>query len=84
MRILPDPVSKPTLVLDPNTKIWRINLPGAWRNGDAVLYDLQGKEVFKRKIGSDQHIDLNPPITPGCYFITIEGEMGTWTEQVVW
>ena len=83
MRILADPISKPVLVFDQNTQIWRINLPSAWRNGDATLFDLQGKEVFTRKITTET-IDLNPPITPGCYFIKIAGEMGTWSEQVVW
>ncbi|HEY3385495.1 MAG TPA: PQQ-dependent sugar dehydrogenase [Saprospiraceae bacterium] len=83
MRILGDPTSKPTLVYEPNTKMWRINLPEEWRNGDATLYDLQGKEIFTRRIASDK-IDLNPPITPGSYFIKITGDMGSWSEQIVW
>jgi glucose/arabinose dehydrogenase len=83
MRIIPDPISKPTLVFDQNTQIWRITLPAAWQNGDATLYDLQGKEVLTRKITAET-IDFNPPIIPGCYFVKISGEMGTWSEQVVW
>jgi glucose/arabinose dehydrogenase len=84
MRIIPDPLSKPTLVYEQNSQMWRINLPEAWRNGDATLYDLQGKEIYSQKIASSQFLDLNPPITPGCYFIKITGEMGAWSEQVVW
>jgi len=84
LRILPDPVSKPTLVFEQNSNIWRINLPGEWRNGEVMLYDLQGKEIYARKLGADQQINLSPPITPGCYFVKIRGDMGTWSDQVVW
>ncbi len=84
LRILPDPVSRPTLVFEQNSNMWRINLPGEWRNGDVKLYDLQGKEIYTRKLGADQQIDLSPPITPGCYFVKVRGDMGTWSDQVVW
>jgi hypothetical protein len=84
MRILPDPVSKPTLVYEQNTNMWRINLPTEWRNGDVILYDLQGKEVYTRSIGTQQQFELTPPITPGSYFVKVSGEMGTWSDRLVW
>ncbi len=84
MRILPDPVSKPSLVFEQNTNIWRIHLPTEWRNGDVILYDLQGKEVYTRKIEAEQQLVLSPPITPGSYFVKVSGEMGIWSERLVW
>ncbi len=84
MRILPDPVSKPSLVFEQNTNMWRINLPTEWRNGDVILYDLQGKEVYTLQIGSQQQFELTPPITPGSYFVKVSGEMGTWSDRLVW
>lgn len=82
-RIFSEPVSQPTLVYEQSSHNWRVYLPIEWRNGDATLYDLQGKEVYIQQIGSDQHLDLNLPAIPGSYFIKIEGEMGAWSEQVV-
>ena len=84
MRTIADPVSTPTLVLDQNTIIWRIYIPDPWTYGEVTLYDLQGKEVYVRKIGADRQVDLTPPITPGCYFVKLRGKMGTWSDRVVW
>lgn len=84
MRILPDPVSKPSLVFEPNTNSWRVQLPTEWRNGDVILFDLQGKEVYKRTIGIQHELILTPPITPGSYFVKISGDMGTWSDRLVW
>jgi hypothetical protein len=84
VRTLPDPVSRPTLVYDQKTNIWSINIPAVWGNGEVILYDLQGKEVFTRKINTEQQVDLRQPITPGCYFVSIRGEMGTWSDRVIW
>ena len=80
----PDPKSRPSLVFQPNTNIRRINIPDPWRNGEVILYDLQGKEVYKQTITTDSHIELSPPIVPGCYFVEIKSEMGTWSDKVVW
>jgi glucose/arabinose dehydrogenase len=82
-RVLQDPLSKPSLVYEPNSKMWRILLPDPWRNGEVTLYDVQGKEVLKRKITSE-NVELSTPITPGSYYVKVSGEMGTWSEQVVW
>ena len=84
MRILPDTGSKPSLVFDQNHNLWRINIPNEWQNGEVILYDLQGKEVYTRKIGSQDQLELTPPITPGSYFVKVSGEMGTWSERLVW
>ncbi|MBP6681373.1 MAG: PQQ-dependent sugar dehydrogenase [Saprospiraceae bacterium] len=84
MRILPDPVSKPSLVFERNLNMWRINLPVEWRNGEVILYDLQGKEVYTRQIGTQHQLELTPPTTPGSYFVKVSGEMGTWSERLVW
>ncbi len=84
VRTIADPVSRPTLVLDQNTNIWRINIPDPWTYGEVTLYDLQGKEVYVRKVGADRQVDLTPPITPGCYFVKLRGKMGTWSDRVVW
>ncbi len=83
-RILGDPVSKPSLIFAPNDNTWRINLPAPWRNGEVALYDVQGKEIFTRKLSTDQQVELTSPIIPGSYFVKIRGEMGTWSEQLVW
>jgi glucose/arabinose dehydrogenase len=82
-RVLQDPLSKPSLVYEPNSKMWRILLPDLWRNGEVILYDVQGKEVLKRKITSE-NVELTAPITPGSYYVKVSGEMGTWSEQVMW
>ncbi len=84
MRILPDTGSKPSLVFDQNHNLWRINIPNDWQNGEVILYDLQGKEVYTRKIGSQDQLELTSPITPGSYFVKVSGEMGTWSERLVW
>lgn len=84
VRILPDTGSKPSLVFDQNHNLWRINIPNEWQNGDVILYDLQGKEVYTRQIGSQHQLELTPPITPGCYFVKISGEMGSWSDRLVW
>ena len=76
MRILPDTGSKPSLVFDQNHNLWRINIPNEWQNGEVILYDLQGKEVYTRKIGSQDQLELTSPITPGSYFVKVSGEMG--------
>lgn len=82
-RILPDPVSKPTLTFDLNNNLWRINLPPFWQNGDLVLYDVQGKIVYAAKLSERSHVDLSRPVTPGIYFISIETEEGNWSDRVV-
>ena len=79
-----EPTSKPSLAFNPITNLWGINLPGAWQNGEILLYDLQGKEVLKRVISDDEHIELSAPIIPGCYFVEIRGEMGKWSDKIVW
>ena len=52
-RILGDPVSKPTLIYQPKDNTWRVSLPDPWQNGDVSLYDIQGKEIFTRKLNAD-------------------------------
>ncbi len=75
---------KPSLVFDPITSIWRINFPDPWRNGEMVMYDLQGKEVLKKTISNDPFMELSTPVIPGSYFVEIRGEMGKWSEKIVW
>jgi glucose/arabinose dehydrogenase len=83
-RILADPVSKPTLIFEPKDNTWRINLPNPWQNGEISLFDIQGKEIFTRKLSSDPEVNLTSPIVPGSYFVEIRGEMGTWSDKLVW
>ena len=82
-RILPDPVSKPTLTLDINTNLWRINLPPFWQNGDLKLYDVQGRIVYSATLSERSHVDLSRPVTPGIYFISIKTEEGSWSDRLV-
>lgn len=82
-RIMPDPVSTPSLTLDINTNLWRINLPPYWRNGDLTVYDLQGRIVYEMELSKKPHIDLSSPVIPGIYFISIRGEEGVWSERLV-
>ena len=84
LRILPNLVSKPSLVYEPNSAIWRVQIPNAWRNGELTLYDIQGKEVFKKRISEEQHIELTPPLPPGCYFVNVKSNVGAWSDQLVW
>ena len=74
----------PSLVFDPITNLWRINFPAPWRNGDMTVYDLQGKEVFKKAISTDPYMELSAPVVPGSYFVEIRGEMGKWSDKIVW
>ena len=82
-RILPDPVSKPTLTFDINNNLWRINLPPVWQNGDLVVYDVQGRIVYSAILSERSHVDLSRPVTPGIYFISIETTEGSWSDRVV-
>ncbi len=84
VRTRADILLKPSLVFDPITSIWRINFPDPWRNGEMVMYDLQGKEVLKKTISSDPYMELSAPVIPGSYFVEIRGEMGKWSEKIVW
>ncbi|HJW31313.1 MAG TPA: T9SS type A sorting domain-containing protein, partial [Saprospiraceae bacterium] len=83
-RILPDALSSPALIYDPGMNLWRISLPINWRNGQLVVYDLQGKEVFSKKLSKDKMVELTPPIVPGCYFIQVKAEHDTWSDKIVW
>jgi glucose/arabinose dehydrogenase len=83
-RIGPIAISGPSLGFDHEHNTWRIILPEDWRNGDVTLFDAQGKEVYQKKITDSQHIELSSPVVPGCYFVQITGNMGTWSDQVVW
>lgn len=82
-RILPDPVSRPSLVFDAGNNMWRIRLPEIWQNGEMVLLDIQGKEVMRKTLSSHKSIELGPPIVPGCYFVKIQSGNEVWSEKVV-
>ena len=82
-RILPDPKSKPELTFDFNTNNWRIGLPDQWQDGDIILYDLQGRIVYNRKLESNPLFDLPSPAASGCYFVSIRGEEGVWSGRIV-
>lgn len=82
-RIMPDPISKPSLTVDINTNLWRINLPPYWRNGNLTIYDLQGRIVFETELSKKPHVDLSPPVIPGIYFLSIRGEEGVWSERLI-
>ena len=82
-RIMPDPISKPSLTLDINTNLWRINLPPYWRNGNLTVYDLQGRIVYETELSKKPHIDLSRPVIPGIYFISIRGAEGFWSERLI-
>ena len=49
-----------------------------------VLYDLSGKEVYGKTLESRAQMDLDPPVTPGVYFLEIRGQAGIWSERVSW
>ena len=83
-RTLADPISKPNLVYEQSTGLWRLNLPEPWRTGNMVLYDLSGKEVYGKTLESRAQMDLDPPVTPGVYFLEIRGQAGIWSERVSW
>ncbi len=82
-RILPDPVSKPSLTIDLQNGIWRLNLPSFWQNGDLIVHDIQGKLVYNANLDDLTHVDLSLPVTPGVYFVTVKGNEGSWSEKIV-
>lgn len=82
-RLIPDPVAKPSLVYDVGQGLWRVSLPDQWQTGEVILYDLQGKEVFTKKLSRDKMVELGPPIIPGCYFIQIKSGSDVWSDRVV-
>ena len=82
-RILPDPVSRPTLTYDLISHLWRINLPAYWQKGDLSLYDLQGREIYRSRLNEEPHVELSGTVMPGAYFIQIKGNEGTWSELIV-
>lgn len=75
---------KPSLVLNPLTHVWQLQLPEGWRNGEVIVYDLQGKEMYSRPVQEHEHVELDAPVIPGCYFVKVRGTAGSWSEQVVW
>lgn len=83
-RILGDPDIQPSLIYDSDIHSWRIMLPDDWQNGELTLYDVQGKEIYKKTIGASPYINLTPLVPPGSYFVKVEGDMGSWSEQVVY
>lgn len=82
-RIMPDPVSKPTLTFDFNTNLWKLNIPPFWQDGKLIIYDLQGKVILTESLSKRSNVDLTRPITPGIYLVTIESEGGTWSDKIV-
>lgn len=82
-RILPDPLSKPSLTFDFNTNMWRIAVPANWQTGDLTLYDLQGRVVYTTQMNDRDHVDLSKPVPPGVYFISIRSIEGTWSDRIV-
>jgi len=82
-RILPDAESKPVLSFDVANNKWRINLPEIWQEGDVVLYDIQGKIVYDKKLTASPLFDLPSPGMPGCYFIVIRGSEGVWSDRII-
>jgi hypothetical protein len=82
-RILPDAKSNPALTYDFINSRWRIHLPENWQEGDVLLYDLEGKIVFDKKIVAGPVFDLPSPGMPGCYFIVIRGNEGIWSDRIV-
>lgn len=82
-RILPDPIAKPSLTFDIATKLWRVSLPSFWRNGELLLHDIQGKVVYHSKFTDETQVELSMPLTPGVYFVSIQGDEGTWSEKIV-
>lgn len=84
VRIAADPVSRPSLIFEPNTNLWRISLPDPWQKGEVLLYDVQGKEIYKRKLSVEPQVVLTPPIIPGLYIVEIRSASGVWSDQVIW
>ncbi len=82
-RILPDPLSKPSLTFDFNHNMWRIQLPPFWQNGDLILYDLQGRVMYKTNLDKKDHIDLSKQMPAGVYFISLRSNEGTWSNRIV-
>ena len=84
-RILPDPaVSKPFLTFDFINNNVRVSLPENWQQGEIILYDLQGRTVFNKKLSKEPLVELPSPGAPGCYFVVIRSEEGKWSERFVW
>lgn len=83
-RIMPDPVSNPLLSFDVINNNWKISLPENWQQGEVVIYDLQGRTVFNKKLSKEPFVDLPSPGAPGCYFVVIRGNEGKWSERIVW
>lgn len=84
VRIQADPVSKPSLVYSGDSNLWRVNLPENWQHGSVVVYDLQGREVFKQVVSGETSVNLTPPVVPGVYVVKVKGKKRLWTDQVIW
>jgi glucose/arabinose dehydrogenase len=84
MRIQANPVSRPSLVYQSDSNLWRVNLPGVWQNGTVTVYDLQGKELSKHKASGDRYVNLTKPIIPGIYVVKVRNETQIWSEEVIW
>jgi hypothetical protein len=64
-RILPDPaVSKPFLTFDFINNNVRVSLPENWQQGEIILYDLQGRTVFNKKLSKEPLVELHHPVHP--------------------
>ena len=82
-RILPDPISKPSLTYDIAHGMWRLNVPSYWQNGNMHVYDIQGKLVYSRELSDVTHVDLTMQVIPGVYLVTVKGNEGTWSDKIV-
>ena len=83
-RLTPQETTKPTLIFDFSTNLWRLSLPDQWDTGTVVIYDLQGKEVFTKKLSQEKMMELSRPVVPGVYFIEINSNKGSWSDKVIW
>ncbi len=83
-RLINQETSQPALIFDAGSNNWRLSLPEEWQTGDLAVYDLQGREVFSKKLDRDKSIELSLVVVPGCYFIRLHSPKGTWSDKVAW
>ncbi len=84
VRIQADPVSRPSLVFDTSNNLWQVRLPALWQNGSVIMYDVQGKEIFKHINSGDVKVNLTKPIIPGIYVVKVSVEDRVWSEELMW
>jgi len=81
---VPDPVERPGLSIEPTGGVFHLQLPAGWQSGTMIVYDILGREVYRRSIDGKPTVHVPRPSLPGSYVVRVDNGRSTWATQVAW